>query len=88
MYFRILNEILASFVCIINIVRFEFQIHTLFFLFKPNLFGTYFITQIVTYKCPTKANFVKIRSRRKFGEFIRFFPEGVNPFKIHRRFKY
>jgi hypothetical protein len=88
MYFRILNEILASFVCIINIVRFEFQIHTLFFLFKPNLFGTCFVTQIVTYKCPTKVNFVKIRSTRKFGEFIRFFPEGVNPFKIHRRLKY
>jgi hypothetical protein len=31
MYFESLNEILASLVCILNIVRFEFQIQTLFF---------------------------------------------------------
>jgi hypothetical protein len=31
MYSRSLNEILACLVCIINVVRFEFQIQTLFF---------------------------------------------------------
>jgi hypothetical protein len=36
MYFRHLNGILVSLVCIINIIRFEFQIETLFFLFKPS----------------------------------------------------
>jgi hypothetical protein len=41
MYFGSLNEFHASWVCIMNIVRFEFQIQTLFFLFKPSLFGTY-----------------------------------------------
>jgi hypothetical protein len=29
---------------IINIVTFEFQIQTLFLLFKPSLFGTCFVT--------------------------------------------
>jgi hypothetical protein len=38
--------------------------------------------------CPTKYTFVKIKSRENFGEFIRFFPQGLNPFKIHRIFKY
>jgi hypothetical protein len=37
MYFKTLNEILACLVCIINVGRFEFQIQTLFFLFKPSL---------------------------------------------------
>jgi hypothetical protein len=36
--FQNLNEILASWVCIMNIVRFGFQI--LVILFKPRLFGT------------------------------------------------
>jgi hypothetical protein len=31
-------------VCIINVVRFEFQIQTLFFLFKPSPFGTCVVT--------------------------------------------
>jgi hypothetical protein len=31
MYFGNLNEILASLACLLNIVRFEFQIQTLFF---------------------------------------------------------
>jgi hypothetical protein len=31
LYFRSLNEIPASLVCILNILRFEFQIQTLFF---------------------------------------------------------
>jgi hypothetical protein len=51
MHFGSLNEILASLVCILKIVRFEFQIQTLFFLFKPSLFGTSFVTRILTYKC-------------------------------------
>jgi hypothetical protein len=36
---------------VLNIVRFEFQIETLFFLFKPRLFGTGFVTRILTCKC-------------------------------------
>jgi hypothetical protein len=31
---------------------------------------------------------VKIKSREKLGEFIRFFPEGLSPFKIHRKIKF
>jgi hypothetical protein len=30
---------------------------------------------------------VKIKSREIFSEFTRFFPQGLNPFKIHRRFE-
>jgi hypothetical protein len=26
-------------------------------------------------------------SRKHFSEFTRFFPKGMNPFKIHKRFK-
>jgi hypothetical protein len=37
---------------------------------------------------PTKFTFMKIKSRENFGEFIIFFSEGLNPFIIHRRFKY
>jgi hypothetical protein len=36
-YFRSLNKIIASLNCIINIVRFEFQIQTLFFQTKSFL---------------------------------------------------
>jgi hypothetical protein len=28
------------------------------------------------------------KSRENFGEFIRFFPEGLDPFKIHRKSKF
>jgi hypothetical protein len=38
--------------------------------------------------CPAKFTFVKIQSRENFGELIRIFPEGLNPFTIHRRFKF
>jgi hypothetical protein len=38
--------------------------------------------------CPTKFTIVKIKSTESFGEFLRFFPKGVSPFKIHRRFKF
>jgi hypothetical protein len=31
---------------------------------------------------------VNTKSRENFGEFLRFFLEGLNPFKIHRRFKF
>jgi hypothetical protein len=31
---------------------------------------------------------VKIKSREIFSEFTRFFPQGLNPLKIHRRFKF
>jgi hypothetical protein len=37
MYFGTLNEILTCLVCIINVEKFEFEIQTLFFLFKPSL---------------------------------------------------
>jgi hypothetical protein len=31
---------------------------------------------------------VKIKSREIFSEFTRFFPQGLNPFKIRRIFKF
>jgi hypothetical protein len=37
--------------------------------------------------CPLKYTFVKIKSRKNFSEFTRFFPQGLDPFKIHESFK-
>jgi hypothetical protein len=88
MYYRSLSEILLNLICIINIVRFEFQIQTLFFYSNQafwHLCGTQFSCIQV---CLTKFTFVKIKPRENFGEFIRFSPEGLSPFKIHRRFKF
>jgi hypothetical protein len=89
MYFRSLSEILASLICIINSVRLEFQIQTLFFLFKPSpLWNLFCNSNSYIHVCPTKFNFVKIKSRGNFGEFIRFFPKVLVPFKIHSIFKF
>jgi hypothetical protein len=88
MYFRSLNEILVSLVCIMSIVRFQFQIQTLFFI-QTKPFDTYTGTPISCIQvCPTKSTFVKIKSRYNFGEFSEFFLQGLCPFKIHRRFKF
>jgi hypothetical protein len=38
--------------------------------------------------CPTKFTVVKTKSGYNFGEFPRFFPQGLNPFNILRRFKF
>jgi hypothetical protein len=37
MYFESMNKILAFLVCILSVGKFEFQIKTLFFLFKSSL---------------------------------------------------
>jgi hypothetical protein len=80
MYFRGLNKILACLVCIINIVMFEFQIQTI----------SFYSNQAFWHLCcnPTKFTFVKTKAIENCGEFIRFFLEGLNPFKIQRRFKF
>jgi hypothetical protein len=31
---------------------------------------------------------VEMKSKENFGEFLKFFPEGLNPFNTHRRFKF
>jgi hypothetical protein len=51
MYFRSLNEILASLVCVINIVRFEFQIQTLLLYSNQALFGTCVELDFLAFKC-------------------------------------
>jgi hypothetical protein len=38
--------------------------------------------------CPTKFTVVKTKSIENFVEFLRFFPKGLNPIKIHRIFKF
>jgi hypothetical protein len=58
MYFRGLNEIFISLVCILNIVSFDFQIQTFFY---SNQADTYFVTQNLTYKC-TQLNSLLCRS--------------------------
>jgi hypothetical protein len=88
MYFGSLNEILADLVCIINIVRFEFQIQTLLFIQTKPFCHLFCNSNSYIHVCPTKFTFVKIKSRENFGEFITVFPKGLDPFKIHRRFKY
>jgi ABC-type xylose transport system permease subunit len=58
MYFRSSNEILASLVCILNIVRLEFQIQTLFFYFKPNRLTLVCNSKSYIQVYPTKFTFV------------------------------
>jgi hypothetical protein len=83
-----LNEILVCLLCIVNVVGFEFQIQTLFF-FQTKSFDTCIQTQISCIQVyPTKFIVVKTKSRENFEEFLRVFPYGLNPFKIHRRFKF
>jgi hypothetical protein len=59
MYFGSLNEIFASFICIINIIRFEFQFQILFFYSNQALFALVCnsISHIQLY--PAKFTFVK-----------------------------
>jgi hypothetical protein len=38
--------------------------------------------------CPTKFTMVKIMVKENFGEVLKFFPEDLNLFKIHRRFEF
>jgi hypothetical protein len=61
----------------------------LFSYIQTKSFDTCFVNRISCIQvCPTKFTFVKIKAKENFGEFLRFFPEGLNPFKIHRRFKF
>jgi hypothetical protein len=80
MYFESLNEILASWVCILNIVMFEFQIQILFFLFKPTFLTLVCNSNSYIQVCPTKFTFVKIKSRENFGRISQIFPRRFDPF--------
>jgi hypothetical protein len=73
MYFGSLNEILITLVCILNIVRFEFQIQTIFFYSNQAFWHLFCNLKSYMQVYPIKFTFVKIKSRRNFGEFIRFF---------------
>jgi hypothetical protein len=74
---------LYGLVCITSVVWFEFQIQTLF-LYSNQLIDTCIETQISCIQvCLAKLTVVKTKSRQNFGEFLRFFPQGLNPFKIH-----
>jgi hypothetical protein len=73
MYFASFKEILASLGCISNIVRFEFQIQNLFFYSNQAVWHLFCNSKSDIQVYPTKFTFVKIKSRRNFGEFIRFF---------------
>jgi hypothetical protein len=88
MYFGSLKTILASLGCISNIVRFEFQIQTLFFYSNQAVWHLFCNSKSYIQVYPSKFTFVKIKSRRNFGEFIRFFPDVLIPFKIDQIFKY
>jgi hypothetical protein len=59
MYFRSLNEILASLVCILNIVRFEFQIQNLFFYSNQAVGHLFYNSKSYIQVYPTKFTFVK-----------------------------
>jgi hypothetical protein len=88
MCFGCLNEFLTSLVCILNIVRFEFQIQT--FSFISNQAVWYLLCNSKSYiqVYPTKFTFLNILWRWNFREFIRFFQKCLNPFKILGKFKF
>jgi hypothetical protein len=71
--FGSLNEFLASLVHILNIVRFEFQIQTLFFYSNQAFWHLFCNSKSYIQVYPTKFTFVRIKSRMYFGEFIIFF---------------
>jgi hypothetical protein len=73
MYFGSLNEILTNLDRILNIVGFEVQIQTLFFYSNQTFWHLFYNLKSYIQVYPTKFTFVKIKSRRNFGEFIRFF---------------
>jgi hypothetical protein len=87
-YFRSFNEILACFVCIIKVARFEFQIESLFFYSNQVIGHLCCNSKFLHTSVLTKFTFVKIKSKENFVEFLRFLPEGLDPFKIHRKFKF
>jgi hypothetical protein len=88
MYFGSLKEILASLVCILNIVRVEFQIQTLLFYSNQVIWHLFCNLKYYIQVYPTKFTFVKIMRRGHFKEYIRFFQKGLNPSKIQGRFKF
>jgi hypothetical protein len=88
MYFRSLNEILASLVCILNIVRFEFQIQTRFFYSNQVVWHLFCNLKSYIQVYPTTFIFMNIVWRWNFREFIRFFQKGLNHFKIQEIFKF
>jgi hypothetical protein len=76
-----------SLVGIISAICFEFQIQTPF-LFSNQLTLTLVLElQDLLYKHQTKFIVVMIKLRENFSEFTRFVPQGMNPFKIHGKFK-
>jgi hypothetical protein len=80
-YFGSLNEILGCLVCIINIVRFEFQFQTL--LFKSRPFGTSVELDFLAYKCAQLNSLVCRSSPQGILENLSdFFPEGLDPLKF------
>jgi hypothetical protein len=82
MHFRSLNEILASLVRILNIVRFEFQIQTLFFYSNQTFWHLFCNSKSYVQVYPSKFTFVKIKSRRNFREFIWYFQKVWIPLKF------
>jgi hypothetical protein len=60
MYFGSLNEILASLVCILIIVRFEFQIQTRFFYLNQAIWHLFCNSKSYIQVYPTKFTVVKI----------------------------
>jgi hypothetical protein len=55
----------------------------LFSFIQTKSFDTCVVTQISCIQvCPTKFTFVKIKSKENFGEFLKFFIEGLNPLKF------
>ncbi len=66
-------KILVSLCCISNIVRFKFQIQTLLFYSNHAVWHLCGNSISCIQVSPTKFSFVKITSRRNFGEFIGFF---------------
>jgi hypothetical protein len=72
MYLGSMNDILTNLVRILNMVRFEFQIQTLFFYLNQNDWHLFCNSKSYIQVYLAKFTFVKIKSRRNFGEFIIF----------------
>jgi hypothetical protein len=65
---------------------------------NSNPFFEYYLNQVLITTCKGTSNFLiqvsqskftilKIMSRNNFGEFMKFLPKGLDPFKIQTRFK-
>jgi hypothetical protein len=59
-----------------------------FLLLEPSILALFCNLKSYIQVYPTKFTFVNIKSRRNFGEFIRFLRKVWIPFKIHQIFKY